>query len=155
MPLSAHLPGTLRASHSPSGGLPRRGGCPAERYGFPFLLTMHGRAPYSTAVGGQILHALGAGFYLMHTSEEGYLQPRTSEQGGEGDDTCVGAEYQRLSWAPASSSSASSTRPLPKGVQGWGRLRASAALSCAPRLPVCREVSVSAPQEKPPSCLRA
>lgn len=54
-PLSAHLPGMLRASRSPSGGLLRRGGRPAERHGFPFLLLSgHGWAPYGVAVVGLI-----------------------------------------------------------------------------------------------------
>ena len=80
------------------------------RHGFPFLLlllTRHGQAPYGMAVAGLILQALG--FYLMHASEDGYLQPCASKQGGEGDDTCVGAGYQWLSGASASSGSASST----------------------------------------------
>lgn len=106
-----------------------------------------------TAAVSLILQALG--FSLVRASEDGYLQPCASKQGGEGDDTCVGAGYRWLSGAPASSGSAPSSRPLPQGARGQGRLRASAALSRAPRPPVGGEVSVSVPQKKPPSCLRA
>lgn len=106
-PLSAHLPGTLHASRSPLGGLPRRGGCLAERHGFSFLLTTCGWDPDSVAVVGLILQALE--FYLTCASEDGYLQPCASKQGGEEDTTCMGAGYQWLSEAPASRDSPSST----------------------------------------------
>lgn len=123
IPLSAHLPCTLRASHSPWGGLPRWGRCPAW-LPLLLLLTRYGWAPFPQALG----------FYPMHAREDGHLQSHASKQGREGDDTCMGAGYRWLSGAthPA-------LNPFPKGPEL--AVRKHCALPCSS--PSCLQGGIS------------